>query len=185
MNKLKIIWETYLAELQKLAPNDKFKIGDGASAEEIQKLSKTVGEIPDELVEFLKIVNGTGSLLNDMGMLSCGAISSQWQFYCEEMADTLDAKVSNEGWLKTGSGWRREWLAIASDGGGNMWVLDRAPGVKGEIGQVFELDNYLLEGVLIGNSIADLLQRVVSKVRDGEGDDLLMIDLDKLAKSNI
>ena len=125
------------------------QLNPGADPEAVDQLEQDLGvELPAELRESLLRHDGSGDGSWPGGMLlGVDGIRSEATVWRELLAADTFGEDGGEhdadgGGGRTQRGWWREgWVPVHADGGGNGYVVDTEPGVRGRVGQVLFMDH--------------------------------------------
>jgi cell wall assembly regulator SMI1 len=113
-----------------------------ASRERIARVELAIGAtLPSDLVKSLQIHDGRRGWLVEfvdyMSLLPVSGIQSWWQVQSDvqQVGDFGGDEIKND--LR----WRKGWIPIMADFGGNHVMLDLDPGPRGKCGQLFSWYN--------------------------------------------
>ena len=135
-------WDRIDAWYKKNAPS--WELPKGATDAEIDELAKHMNlTFPEEFRVSLKRHNGIDegqwpkSCLN-----SIERIKSEWDVWTDLLngGDFDESKVDSEGVFEP-KWWSAKWVPIDADGAGNGSVMDLAPGPKGKMTQILDMDH--------------------------------------------
>ena len=137
-------WDCIEAWYNTNAP--KWELPKGATDAEIDAVAAHIKvTLPEEFRVSLKRHNGTADgQWAYVCLCSTEKIKSEWDTWAETIGDSeYDANV--EG-IETNDAFQAKWFCeswvpIDSDGTGNNYAMDFAPGPKGQTGQILYLDN--------------------------------------------
>ena len=143
--------------------------------EELTKLKNELGfEIPNELVEMLKIHNGqkgeASYLFEEQEFLSSNRIIDEWKVWKnllesgdleDNKSDCFDKEIQNN-W------WNLKWLPFTYDGCGNHYCIDMNPSEWGEKGQIIEMYHDDSERKLLNNTLYSWFESYISKLKNKE-----------------
>ena len=147
-----------------------------------QRLSK---HLPDDFKQLYCWHNGMneeenlGSLFYGMEFLSLTNIENK-RADLADLVDELFVLQHADPQINPTNAHHRDWVQFAHDGGRTGLYVDLAPTAVGQIGQVIFIDHEYDVGILVANSITDLLQQF----SDDLDNDLYQLNEDALEDEN-
>lgn len=99
-----------------------------------------------------------GSLFYGMAFLSLSTIENR-RLELADLVDELFVLEHADPQINPSNAHHRDWIQFAHDGGRTGLYLDLAPTALGVSGQVIFIDHDYNVGILVANSIDDLLQQ--------------------------
>ena len=138
MERVNKAWDRIDAWYRKNAPS--WELPKGATDAEIDELAKHLNlTLPEEFRVSLKRHNGIDEGHWPKNCLhSIKEIQVDWDMRDHAIVD--DDEVETDGFFE-GTWWHKKWVLIDWDGAGNGSVMDLAPGPKGKMTQILDLDH--------------------------------------------
>lgn len=168
--------------------NDFEKVMHGASKEDIEKLRSLYPDIPDSLLQLLKIVDGTywrKYADDEVSLLFLGSDMEEYPYYLLSVQQMIDTKDDFRAWgdylinrefddIPVDAGIcdnldKLYWLHFSdcmNNGGTSQLFIDFSPSAKGKKGQVLRYLHDPDELVMIADSFDEYLQMLM----DGDYD---------------
>ncbi|HEX5414886.1 MAG TPA: SMI1/KNR4 family protein [Chloroflexota bacterium] len=143
------IWQDIGGWYREHAPRLAKELRPGESADAIEEFEKAVGiKLPADYRSSLE-VQGGGVTLSDFAYLPLSDVRKWWQSMTKRTASQApaDEDAGNASNKLTSQRWSREWIPFAADSAGNLLCIDLAPGPKGHVGQVIQVEP--AEGVFV------------------------------------
>jgi cell wall assembly regulator SMI1 len=173
MESVAYYWEQIDAWLQLHAPQWK-PLMAGTTAEEIAEAQAALGlTLPTDFQSSYAKHNGSADFFPGVGasnyLMPLSEIAKVWQM----LGDRLDANdfQGSEGKADVGIApvpWHKAWVPFVSNGGGDYFCLDLAPGDNGTAGQIISFNHETGDKWLIAPSIGAWLADLVQELRAGQ-----------------
>jgi cell wall assembly regulator SMI1 len=171
------IWHDIIEWYRRNAPERVSLVGGPAPEEAITAIeSKAVVKLPESYKDSFRIHNG-GIGIHKYDYLSAEEVLGSWS----ELKNQQDAGTFNNLEVVYAEDvriqpvwWHEGWIPIARDSGGNLLLIDTAPGSNGTIHQLLSLD--MIEGPSVSRwkdfftwirSFAEDLKRDIYYMKEG------------------
>ncbi len=171
---IKDVWSMIEAWLKKHAPRIVKAMEKPATASDIAKAEKAIGQpLPAELRELYLLHNGgeesdlfPSSEPGDMGysLIPLRALAST---YRSAMKDADGKRSCDVAKGVQAVEWCEGWIPFASNGGGDFQCVDLSPGTGGSVGQVIEVLHETGERRRLASSLTERLASMVQGLKRG------------------
>ncbi|MEZ4222118.1 MAG: SMI1/KNR4 family protein [Polyangiaceae bacterium] len=111
----------------------------GAPPDVATSLAAELGvEIPEDFAEYLLACNGTLAFFEYSGLtpIEIARVRNQWEEARKRGAFDQAEPPDDDRGIFAETHWHSAWIPFAEDGGGNLFLIDLAPGTGGKVGQV-------------------------------------------------
>lgn len=147
MRRVATAWKVIEAVLQENAHSAYQALRPPAAAVSIRKLEELAGmKLPQALITSLRIHDGmrhTVNLFDYISLLPVAGMVAAWRITMGNPWDDYTGPRFNHGRrIKGDLRWRRGWVPITVDAGGNHLAVDLDPAPAGTWSQVFRWNNY-------------------------------------------
>ena len=152
-----------------------FSLNEPASDEQINKLKNSIlKQLPDDFINFYKTYNGIndeenmGNFFYGMLLFSIDDIISDQEFRISQskgnpliLLNHCDPEIDGTNIYNL------NWVGFGSDGSRCSLRLDLSPSGKGTYGQIIFIDGTYNVGLLIANSMTDLINKFANDLETG------------------
>lgn len=152
-----------------------FSLNKPATDQEINKLRNLIEkELPEDFINLYKTYNGMnyeenmGNFFHGMQLLPTDGIIADQEFRIEQSKDNQPIPLTHFDKEIDGTNfYNLNWIALSFDGSRSYLRLDLSPSDKGTYGQIIFIDGDYHVGLLIANSITELLENFANDIDNG------------------
>ena len=152
-----------------------FSLNKPATEIDIDRLKKTFEkDIPQDFIDLYYTYNGmnreknNGNFFYAFLFLSIDDIIANKQFSNAQSKGQLPIKLNSYDKEIEGTNiYNPNWLAFGFDGARSYLILDLSPAENGTFGQIIFIDGDHLVGILIANSITELIEKFAKDINNG------------------
>ncbi len=171
---LKTSLQIILQSLAELAPRIvEYSLNEGATPEDFENLEMVIkNKLPDDFKELYKTHNGLndednwGNFFYGMPFFSIADIITECEFRSNQSKNIALISLNTFDPQIDGSNiYNLNWLSIGSGSDCNLFV-DLAPSNKGSYGQVIFIDETYRVGILVANSVSELVVNFATDLKN-------------------
>lgn len=152
-----------------------FSLNKAATDEEISKLKTAFDkELPEDFINLYKTYNGMndeenmGNFFHALSFLSIDNIIADKEFRTSQSKDISPIPLKHFDKEIDGTNfYNPNWVALSFDGSRSYLRLDLSPSDKGTYGQIIFIDGDYNVGLLIANSITQLIANFATDINKG------------------
>ena len=167
--------ESITQSLTEFAPRIvELSLNPGASEEELESLEEIIGKkLPEDFKELYKTHNGIndeenfGNFFYGFQFSPIDNIIAESEFRAKQSKDialiplkSFDPQIDGSNTYNPG------WISIGNDGARCNIFVDLAPSSQGTYGQVIFVDGTYQTGILIANSVTDLIENFAADLKN-------------------
>ena len=177
-------WNRILSWLESNASQILSQHQNGVTDAELNELESKIGcELPDDVKQFYRLVNGNNPNQSSFGIfpsiddfdqmaygpLAISQLQREWETQKELLdggdfegcePEDVDAGILNESW-------NPGWIPFAGNGGGDLYCIDMVPDSRGTSGQVISHNHETCDHKLLASSFGEFLEGLADRLENG------------------